>query len=175
MRQMDFDAFLASVQAPALRAIAQHWNGARGSALLPSWEALRLEGLPQQARLIWVYAYDPETGKFIGQLSGEQITKAFGKSFHGLPLELAHTGAIYLWVYQALTRVVTEPAAYKSSGRLYKQAGRIIEGERIALPLASDGRTGDGIIGASWFMDPYLDGAIELLAENESWCPLKGS
>ena len=170
---MDFDAFLAAIEAPALRAIAQQWNAARGSALLPSWEALRLEQLPQQARLIWVYAYDPETGKFTGQLSGEQITKAFGKSFHGLPLELAHTGAIYLWVYQALARVVTEPAAYRSAGRLYKQAGRIIEGERIALPLGSDGHTGDGIIGASWFRDPYLDGPIELLAENESWCPLK--
>jgi hypothetical protein len=175
MRQMTFDAFLASIESPALRAIAQHWNEARGSALLPSWEALRLEQLPQQAKLIWVYAYDPGTGKFTGQLSGEQITRSFGKSFRGLPLEIAHTGAIYLWVYQALTRVVTEPAAYKSSGHLYKQAGRIIEGERIALPLGSDGRTGDGVIGASWFMDPYLEGPIELLAEKEIWCPLRGS
>jgi len=172
---MDFDAFLASIEAPALRAITQHWNGARGSALLPSWETLRLEQLPQQTKLIWLYAYDPGTGKFTGRLSGEQITKAFGKSFRGLPLELAHTGAIYLWVHQALTRVVNEPAAYRSAGKLYKQAGRIIEGERIALPLGSDGRTGDGVIGASWFMDPYLDGPIELLAENESWCPLRGS
>jgi hypothetical protein len=106
---------------------------------------------------------------------GEQITKSFGKSFRGLPLELAHTGAIYLWVHQALTRVVAGPSAYRSSGRLYKQAGRIIEGERIALPLASDGRTADGIVGASWFMDPYLEGPIELMAENESWCPLQGS
>lgn len=46
---------------------------------------------------------------------------------------------------------------------------------RIALPLASDGRTGDGIVGASWFLDPYLEGPIELMAENESWCPLQGS
>ncbi len=169
---MTFDAFLASIEAPALRAIAQHWNAARGSALLPPWEALRPEELSQQARLLWVYAYDPTTGKFTGRLSGEQITKSFGKSFHGLPLELAHTGAIYLWVHQALTRVVTGPAVYRSSGKLYRQAGRIIEGERIALPLGSDGQRGDGIIGASWFVDPYLDGPIELLAENESWCPL---
>jgi hypothetical protein len=170
-----FDPFLGSIEAPALRAIAQHWNAARGPQLLPSWETLRLEELPQPARLTWIYAYDPATGKFTGRLSGEQITKAFGKSFHGLPLELAHTGAIYLWVHHALTRVVSEPAAYRSTGKLYKQAGRIIEGERIALPLGSDGRTGDGIIGASWFMDPYLEGPIELLAENESWCPLRGS
>jgi hypothetical protein len=172
---MDFDAFLASIESPALRAIAQVWDAARGPALLPAWDALRLEELPQQARLLWVYAYDPGTGKFTGRLSGEQITNSFGKSFRGLPLELAHTGAIYLWVHQALTRVVTGPFAYRSSGRLYKQAGRIIEGERIALPLASDGRTGDGIVGASWFMDPYLEGPIELMAENESWCPLRGS
>jgi hypothetical protein len=172
---MDFDTFLASVEAPTLRAIAQHWHAARGLALLPSWETLRLEELEQPARLIWIYAYDLTTGKFTGRLSGDQITKGFGKSFHGLPLELAHTGAIYLWVHQALTRAVNEPAAYRSVGKLYKQAGRIIEGERIALPLGGDGRTGNGVIGASWFMDPYLDGPIELLAENESWCPLRGS
>ena len=171
---MDFDAFLASIESPALRAIAQAWDAARGPALLPAWETLRLEELPQPARLLWVYAYDAEAGKFIGRLSGEQITKAFGKSFSGLPLELAHTGAIYLWVHQALTRVVAGPTAYRSWGRLYRQAGRIIEGERIALPLGSDGRTGDGIVGASWFLDPYLEGPIELLAENESWCPLLG-
>lgn len=169
---MNFAAFLASIQSPALRAIAHAWDDARGRALLPALEALRLEDLSQPARLLWVYAYDAEAGKFIGRLSGEQITKAFGKSFRGLPLELAHTGAIYLWVHQTLTRVVAEPAAFRSSGRLYRQAGRIIEGERIALPLGSDGRNGDGIVGASWFVDPYLEGPIELLADNESWCPL---
>jgi hypothetical protein len=45
---MDFDAFLASIESPALRAIAQVWDAARGSALLPAWDALRLEELPQR-------------------------------------------------------------------------------------------------------------------------------
>ena len=52
---MDFNAFLASIESPALRAIAQAWDAARGPALLPAWETLRLEELPQPARLLWVY------------------------------------------------------------------------------------------------------------------------
>jgi hypothetical protein len=46
------DAFLASIEAPALRAIARHWNTARALARLPSWETLQLGQLPQPARLI---------------------------------------------------------------------------------------------------------------------------
>ena len=43
------------------------------------------------------------------------------------------------------------------------------EGERIALPLASDGVLADGVLGASDYRHPYLEGPFEMITENEVW------
>jgi hypothetical protein len=121
---------------------------------------------------MWAYRYDTATGRFTGQLSGDQIAKSLGKNLRGLPLEEAHSAETYLWVHRVLTRVVTEPAIYCSSGNLYKQAGRLIAGERVALPLSANGSQGDGVMGISDYRDPHLAGPFELLNENEAWISL---
>jgi hypothetical protein len=165
------DEFLASLQSVALKQIVRHWDRVRGDNLMPSFEQLDLPSLPGPMRRMWVYRYD--AGRFTGRLADDKISKAFGKSFHNLPLEEAHTAATYLWVHRVLTRAVTEPAIYRSSGNLYRQAGRLIVGERIALPLADNGVTGDGVLGVSDFRDPDLEGPCELINENETWAPLR--
>jgi hypothetical protein len=138
---------------------------------MPSFEQLDLPSLPGPMRRMWVYRYD--AGRFTGRLADDKISKALGKNFHNLPLEEAHTAATYLWVHRVLTRVVTEPAIYRSGGSLYRQAGQLIAGERVGLPLADDGITGDGVLGISDWRDPHLEGPFELLNENESWLSLR--
>jgi hypothetical protein len=164
---MSFDAFAQSVTSPALRDIVLHWGAARGANVLPAWEQLDLRGA--EVSLIWVYRYDPVTGRFTGRLAGDHITKALGKNLRGLPLDDAHSARDYLWVHRYLTRVVTQVVGYRSAGKLFKQAGRFIEGERIALPLASDGGKADGVLGASEYRHPHLEGSFEILTENEVW------
>ena len=114
-----------------------------------------------------------KTGSFTGRLAGDQVAKAFGKNFSGLPLDEAHSAQTYLWVHRVLTRVVTEPAIYRSGANLYRQAGQLIPGERIALPLADDGVNADGVLGISDYRDPGLQGPFELLNEQESWLSLR--
>jgi hypothetical protein len=164
------DGFLESMQSSALKDIIRHWDQMRGGKVMPSFEQLQLAALSGPINRMWVYRY--EGGRFTGRLVGDQIAKTFGKNFQGLPLEEAHTAAAYLWVHRVLTRAVTEPAIYRSSGNLYRQAGQLIEGERIALPLASDGITGDGVLGVSDYRYPHLEGPYELLNENEYFLPL---
>ena len=166
---MSFDAFARCVTSPVLREIVSHWGDARGTRMLPAWEDVRLNGLGTQVSLAWVYNYDIATGRFTGRLAGDKITKAFGKNLRGLPLDDAHSAQDYLWVHSYLTRIVTEVAAYRSVGKLFKQAGRFIEGERIAMPLSSDGVHADGVLGASDYRHPHLDGPFEILTENETW------
>jgi hypothetical protein len=164
--------FIESVQSPALQAVLRHWDDARGGQRLPSFDGLRLYELSGQISRMWVYRYDAGTGRFTGRLAGDQITKVFGKNFRNLPLEDAHSAADYLWVHRYLTRVVTEPAIYRSAGNLYRQAGRLIEGERIALPLADNGVQGNGVVGISDYRDPHLEGPYQLITENELWLSL---
>ncbi|MEO8301861.1 MAG: PAS domain-containing protein [Rhizomicrobium sp.] len=167
------DGLLGSIQSSALKDIVRHWDAARGDAILPSFESLQLSALSGPVNRMWVYRYDGQSKRFTGRLSGDQITKAFGKNFSNLPLEEAMTASDYLWVHRYLTRVVTEPAIYRSGGNLYRQAGRLIAGERIALPLADDGLTCDGVLGISDYRDPHLDGPFELITEQEIWLSLR--
>lgn len=171
---MSFDAFVRAITSPALQDIARQWGGARGGHILPAWEQLDLAELGTQISLIWVYRYDPVTGRFTGRLAGDRITKGLGKNLRGLPLDDAHSAQDYLWVHRYLTRVVTEVLGYRSAGKLFRQAGRFVEGERIALPLASDGMRADGVLGASDYRHPHLEGPFEILTENEVWEPVSG-
>jgi len=168
---MSFEAFAQAVTSPALKDIVLDWGKARGANALPAWEQLDLQGA--EVSLIWVYRYDAATGRFTGRLAGERITKALGKSLRGLPLDDAHSAKDYLWVHRYLTRVVTEVMGYRSAGKLFQQAGRFIEGERIALPLAGDGVNADGVLGASEYRHPHLEGPFEILTENEVWQSLR--
>lgn len=170
---MSFDAFARAVTSPALREIARLWGQARGSHAMPAWEQMTLGELGTQISLVWVYRYDPQTGRFTGRLAGDRITKGLGKNLRGLPLDDAHNAQDYLWVHRYLTRVVTETVGYRSAGRLFKQAGRFVEGERIALPLASDGHLADGVMGASDYRHPHLEGPFEIITENEVWETLR--
>jgi hypothetical protein len=170
---MSFDAFARSVTSPALKDIVLHWGAARGANSLPAWEQMDLQALGAEVSLIWVYRYDVPTGRFTGRLAGDRINKALGKNLRGLPLDDAHSAKDYLWVHRYLTRVVTQSMGYRSAGKLFKQAGRFIEGERIALPLASDGVNTDGVLGASEYRHPHLDGPFEILTENEVWEALR--
>ena len=164
------DGFLGSMQSDALKAIIRHWNDVRGEKRLPAFEHLQLSSLSAPINRMWVYRHT--RGRFTGRLASDQIAKALGKNFRGLPLEEAHSAQTYLWVHSVLTRVVTEPAIYRSGGNLYRQAGRLIQGERIALPLSDDGMHADGVLGVSDFPDPHLEGPVELLNEKEAWLPL---
>jgi len=170
---MSFDAFSQAITSPLLHAIARRWGEARGSATMPAWEKIDLSGLAAEISLVWVYHYDRRSGRFTGKLAGDRITKGLGKNLRGLPLDDAHSAQDYLWVHRYLTRVVTEVMGYRSAGRLFKQAGRFVEGERIALPLASDGVQADGVLGASDYRHPHLEGPFEIITENEVWESLR--
>ena len=166
---MSFDAFARSIVSPALQEVARHWGAARDGNPLPGWDALRLNELGAGVSLVWIYQYDRRSGRFTGKLAGDRITKGLGKNLRGLPLDDAHSAQDYLWVHHYLTRVVTQAMGYRSAGKLFRQAGRFVEGERIALPLASDGVLADGVLGASDYRHPYLEGPFEIITENEVW------
>ncbi len=166
---MSFDVFSRAITSVALQEVARQWNLARGADPLPAWERMPLGELGAQLSLIWVYRLDPQTGRFTGRLAGDRINKGLGTNLRGLPLDDAHSAKDYLWVHRYLTRVVRETMGYRSAGRLFQQAGRFVEGERIALPLASDGSVADGVLGASDYRHPHLEGPFEILTENEVW------
>jgi hypothetical protein len=170
---MSFEHFTKSIASPALRVVAAHWGAVRGAAQMPSWEQLRPSQLSAQLFLVWAFKYDRSTGQFTGRLAGDRITRGFGKNFRGLPMQELHSPEIFPRIHRHMTRIVSEPVAYRGAGKLFRHGPRIIEGERVILPLASDGVHADGVLGASDYHYPHPDpGPVELLSDREVWCLL---
>jgi hypothetical protein len=70
---------------------------------------------------------------------------------------------------QIMTWIALKSLAARSSGRLFIVKDFVVTGERIGLPMAEDGETGDGIFGASDYWPPPLLGPVELVHENLEW------
>jgi len=172
---VDFQALDSAIESPALKAVAAHWNAARNGTLMPSWQRLRPAQIAQQLSIIWAYKFDRVGLQFIGRLAGERISECFGKNFRGARLQDIHPPHGFEISHAAMSRVALTPAIYLCRGALFKYMGRVIPGERIMLPLATDGRNSDGVLGASYYQRPPFMGKgapVEVISDNEVWVPL---
>lgn len=167
---MIYQEFLASISSPVLRGVAQHWNEARGLRMMPAWESLKPSAITGALSMIWVFKYDRDTGEFTGRLAGERISRGFDRNFRGVPLKELHSAESFPRIYDNVLRLVQEPALAHSQGTLFRQCDRLGIGERITLPLSSDGVTCDGMIGASEYVFPVANhgyGPVEVLVDGE--------
>jgi hypothetical protein len=147
---MDTLEFCQSIESPALRAVALHWHEVRGTKKMPSWENLRPKAIAPYLPVVWAYKFDAESNEFIGRLAGDNIARAYGKSFRGLTLAQIHTSPDRYQMGRALLlRVISEPAIFLGHGRIYQIKGEFQFGERLMLPLSSNGVVGDGVFGAT--------------------------
>jgi len=139
---------------------------------MPSWADISLPILSPYFKLLWGFQYDPTTAQFSVRLAGDKFRKWTVPNYDGAELKdlalLANGGQLQ----QYLIEIISRPAAFRSSGHLFSTGEIVVTGERISLPLADDGKTGDGILGASDFVSPPLLGPVELVHENVTWCTL---
>jgi hypothetical protein len=167
--------FGSEITSPALRAIADHWNQARKGRKMPSWSELSPATMAPHLGMVWAFKYDRKTGDFIARLAGNRMMIGFGKSFRGTPLKELHQPKSLGRAHAILMRVVSEPVCYRSRGQLFKADGRLVEGERIMLPLGTDETGVDGALGASDYDGSFVVKAareIELLEDDVRWFPV---
>lgn len=147
---MNFLEFCRSIGSPVVRAVALHWHEARGIKKMPSWQDLQPKTIAPYLELVWSYNFDAASGDFVGRLAGDRIARAYGKNFHGLKLADAYQSPDrYAATHALFLRVVSEPAIFRGSGRIFQRKEASETGERIMLPLSSNGVWGDGIFGAT--------------------------
>jgi hypothetical protein len=170
-----FDNFVSRIKSPALRAVARHWNQARGDRQMPSWDEIKLDTLGPQLGRIWAFDYDAGTSAFIGRLAGSNIMLGFGKSFLSTPLRDLHSAAHVFEECQAnFLQIVSEPACCLWSGKLFRMGDKIVEGERLILPMGAGGKA-IGILGASDYQNYPLSRTpehVELIHDSVDWCRL---
>jgi hypothetical protein len=164
-----FQDLIDALESAALRTIAHHWHVVRGDRLMPAWTDLSSPILSPHFKLLWGFHYDRQADDFTGRLAGKNVVDWVGANFWGASLKEIHPPHIFRESHQLLSGVVGGPSAVRCSGRLFSAGGTIVMGERIALPLAADGKSCDAILGASDYDAPPLSGPIELIHENVEW------
>ena len=169
------EGFIAGIESPALRDLAKHWSEARGGKPMPSWSDLSSSALSPHLKLLWGYQFDRRKSEFTGRLAGTHIKRWLGPNFCNAKLSDIHPPHIVMEAHAFLAKVVTTPGVGLCSGRLFTIGGHTITGERLALPLATNETSADGILGASDFIYPSVSGQVELIHENIQWCTLPDS
>lgn len=166
------DCLLSRIQSPTLAAVARQWNEARGKKSMPNWADLSDLGLSSAARQMWGFDYDPRTKDFVGRMAGSRLRRWIGEDFVGRRLADLHPQDVFQECRLILANVVTPPLLARTSGRLFTVDDITVTGERIMLPMADDGRTASGVLGASDYRPPALLGPVKLIHENVEWYPI---
>ncbi len=140
---------IPAIKSPALRQLLQHYLEVRGDKRMPSRRDLDAARLGPVLPIIWVNEYEPPAGTFRYRLAGEEVNEIFGTSVAGKLLSDFVGGDRFEPVNNNFLKVIREEAALLATGPIYSCTDRIALGERLALPLSTDGETADGIIGAT--------------------------
>jgi hypothetical protein len=146
---MSYERFRATINAPALIAVAEHWNAARSGRSMPAWRQIDPAAIKTYLPIVWSWRWDAALGTFIGRLAGEEIRAVMGLSIARKRLQDCFPPAARDAVFARYKRVIDEPAIMHSRGKIYALAGDHGWGERVVLPLAADGSHGDGVLGAT--------------------------
>ena len=163
---------IGSISSEALQVLLAHWLEARRSRRLPARCDIDATRLGPVLANIWLHDYDPGAGTFRYRLAGEEVNRVFGGSVAGRLLPDVLSSDRLAPVNGNFLKIIGERVAMLASGPIYRCADRIAIGERLALPLAGDGETADGIIGATvWQSHADLD-TVSMLEQQTLFVPV---
>jgi hypothetical protein len=168
---VSFSAFEQGIESKSLRTVARHWEQVRGARAMPGWNDLRLPDIEKLIPITWFYTYDRAADRFTGRQAGVNIEQIFGKTFTGTPMEELYPSLDYPRLFMRARRLVCTPEFYRGAGMVFDHLDHSGQGERIMLPLASDGVHGDGVMGATVYQF-FLGERIEKVPESEAWFSL---
>ena len=143
------DDLEAKIQSPAMRAVYAHWRAARGTRLMPAWRDIDAVAIGKYLPKVWAWRFDPMLDTFIGRLAGEDIIAVMGCEMRGRRFAQCFPPGSAATVEARHRKVIGGPNIMRTTGRVYVLTGQYGLGERIVLPLATDGVTGDGVLGVT--------------------------
>ena len=127
------------------------WRGERG---MPARTDIDPVALDAALPILWLCDYEADVDRFRCRLAGEKIDTLHGGLIAGRYVDDILKSDRVHEVMGRYKRVVSEPAICHAAGRVYLHKDRRLIGERILLPLATDGATADGVLGATSFRWP---------------------
>ena len=172
-----FQTIEAAIQSPGVKAVFAHWLDARGDRLMPAWRDIDAAAIGKYLPMVWAWRFDFTQDTFIGRLAGEEILAVLGKEIRGRPLQQCFPADAAQLVLDRYKAVIAGPQIMHTTGSVHMKTGRHGVGERIVLPLSTDGITGDGVLGTTEYRLNIGDAkavgaAIDHHHENITFYPL---
>jgi hypothetical protein len=158
-----------------LRSLYDYWHAlAVAAGGLPQVQSFDPLHRPRLLPNLWILEVAPDTRRFRMRLAGENINAVYRRNIGGQYLgDVFQPSEIALMV-ERYSRALTEPAIVRAIGAVYVAAGRLTQGERLALPMV--GRTGltDTMLGATFYDEHTVQpGAVHVLSNEPSFYPVR--
>jgi hypothetical protein len=160
---------------PRLRALYNYWHAlAAAAGGLPPLQAFDPLRLPTMLSNLWILEVAADTRRFRMRLAGESINAIYRRNIGGqyfndvfAPVEVALVVARY-------TRALNEPAILHAAGTVYVAAGRLTQGERLALPMLGRSGLTDTMLGATFYDERTVEaGAVHVMSNEPSFHPVR--
>jgi hypothetical protein len=146
-----------------LRRLLAYWLELRNGRAMPARQDLDPARIAFALPMIWLYDYEPPTD-FRRRIAGEQIIDLWGKSPRGRLMRDIFKASYGGRAVKSLMVIVRTRQIMHSTADVITTRGVRLQGERIAMPLSSDGVRVDAILGATvydWGSDRTKSGLFE--------------
>ena len=147
-----------------LRQLCAYWLQLRGARWMPPRSDIDPGALPRLLPYLWLYDVVPPD-RFRCRLVGEEVKRLFQPSPRGRCIDEIFPKEYAARVQRRFLDMVERRQATHTLGRCTVAPDRDVYAERVALPLSSDGRNVDGLIGASIYQFERYPPAMSFVAE----------
>ncbi|HMA16254.1 MAG: PAS domain-containing protein [Bacteroidota bacterium] len=137
-----------------LHLLYKYWSSLRGAASIPSRGDIAPDRILEVLPHIGLFDVETAPRRYRIRLMGTEIVRWYGCDLSGRYLDEIDFGHGPQFTFALLDQVVDRRQAGHMSGEYTKQDGRTIRYERLFMPLASDGRHVDMVIGAAYELPP---------------------
>jgi len=140
---------------PKIQALHAYWQSLRPEPdLLPARTAIDPVGIAKLLPNIFLLDASPPPLRLRYRLVGSKLVQAGGRELTGRRMEDAHSNLLIADPYADYAACAREARiAWRRGPTVFDWERQHVQIERVLLPLATDGRTVDVILGLSIFFD----------------------
>lgn len=156
-----------------LRSLYEYWLalGARPAGCRRSRRSL-----PRLLSNLWILEVAQDTHRFRMRLAGESINAVYRRNIGGQYFSDVFQPSEVALMAQRYSRTLTEPAIVRAIGAVYVAAGRLTQGERLALPMLGRSGLTDTMLGATFYDERTVEpGAVHVLHNEPNFYPVRAA
>ena len=139
----------------------------RAAGGLPSLQAFDPLHLPRLLSNLWILEVAQDTHRFRMRLAGESINAVYRRNIGGQYFSDVFQPSEVTQMMERYTRALTEPAIVRAVGAVYVAAGRLSQGERLAMPMLGRSGLTDTMLGATLYDERMVEPGVVHVMHNE--------